>query len=492
MSKQNRVYQINQYCGFHKCLIGLKLQLNIRMKTRKCEKTLSLNFKKSLIAAPISDIIVFIRWRNYQLRFFLREERCMLHPGKHSGLLGLQKQSCMKATKRHSESSEENLFLSTQTLRSTQGDNSTTVSKSIMLLLVFVATCFFSEQAEAQTSIYVFGPDQSTVVKTGGFVGLHETYSISGQFRLTADLDSGVASFEKVDANLTDETGSLYDRSLDGIFNMTALAGTVIDDTTIEFEGKTAGGTGEPNNPYQIYTAEQMNIISTEPNDWDKHFELMEDIDLAGYIEKDFDIIGYWVDWSSPDNKPFTGVFDGNSHTISNFSYTSTDENCTGLFGYVTGVIKDLGLTDPNVDAGTGWHVGSLVGYLNNGTVINCYDQAGSVSGNGYVGGLVGYNYRGTITNCYSVTRVTGRSTVGGLIGSSCEGQVSSSFWDVETCGQITSAGGEGKTTSEMQTAGTYLNAGWDFVDETENGTEDIWWILEGRDYPRLWWELSD
>jgi len=21
------------------------------------------------------------------------------------------------------------------------------------------------------------------------------------------------------------------------------------------------------------------------------------------------------------------------------------------------------------------------------------------------------------------------------------------------------------------------------------NSTEDIWWILEGQDYPRLWWE---
>jgi hypothetical protein len=26
--------------------------------------------------------------------------------------------------------------------------------------------------------------------------------------------------------------------------------------------------------------------------------------------------------------------------------------------------------------------------------------------------------------------------------------------------------------------------------EETENGIEDIWWILEGQDYPRLWWEL--
>jgi len=45
--------------------------------------------------------------------------------------------------------------------------------------------------------------------------------------------------------------------------------------------------------------------------------------------------------------------------------------------------------------------------------------------------------------------------------------------------------------TAEMQTASTFLEAGWDFVDETANGTGDIWWILEGRDYPRLWWEIT-
>jgi len=35
------------------------------------------------------------------------------------------------------------------------------------------------------------------------------------------------------------------------------------------------------------------------------------------------------------------------------------------------------------------------------------------------------------------------------------------------------------------------LKAGWDFVGETANGTEDIWWILEGQDYPRLWWQTT-
>ena len=48
----------------------------------------------------------------------------------------------------------------------------------------------------------------------------------------------------------------------------------------------------------------------------------------------------------------------------------------------------------------------------------------------------------------------------------------------------------DGRTTAEMQTASTFIEADWDFVDETENGIEDIWWILEGQNYPRLWWEL--
>ena len=32
----------------------------------------------------------------------------------------------------------------------------------------------------------------------------------------------------------------------------------------------------------------------------------------------------------------------------------------------------------------------------------------------------------------------------------------------------------------------TFLEGASDFVNETENGTEDIWWIDEGQDYPRL------
>jgi hypothetical protein len=133
--------------------------------------------------------------------------------------------------------------------------------------------------------------------------------------------------------------------------------------------------------------------------------------------------------------------------------------------------------------------IGGLVG-LNSGTVDNCHSVS-AVSGDQYAGGLVGWNY-GALSNTYSVGTVTGNEHVGGLVGYNDRGIIGTSFWDIEVSGQLTSDGGAGKTTAEMQTATTFLDAGWDFIDEIENGTDDIWWILEGQDYPRLWWELEE
>ncbi len=89
------------------------------------------------------------------------------------------------------------------------------------------------------------------------------------------------------------------------------------------------GGAGEPNDPYLIYTPEQMNAIGADPNDWDKHFKLMADIDLSAYAGEEFNLIGArgTIDSRSHDipdvTQPtaFMGVFDGNGHTISNFTY---------------------------------------------------------------------------------------------------------------------------------------------------------------------------
>jgi hypothetical protein len=198
-----------------------------------------------------------------------------------------------------------------------------------------------------------------------------------------------------------------------------------------------------------------------------------------------------------------TGVVDGNEvagglvgynrGSITQSSSTGTvngNREVGGLVGSTHG-----GSITTSYSTGTisgDWGVGGLVG--RNGGGIGASYSTGTVHGNWGVGGLVGYNYVGSIAASYSTGTVSGNEEVGGLVG---YGEVSNfwqtnCFWNTETSGQDTSVWGTGKTTAEMQTTSTFLEAGWDFLGETANGTDDIWWILEGQDYPRLWWELVE
>ena len=192
--------------------------------------------------------------------------------------------------------------------------------------------------------------------------------------------------------------------------------------------------------------------------------------------------------------------FSGNYHGgLITWSHTTSTVHGVwdvgGLAGLNNGIIS-TSHSGGSVDGENS--VGGLVG-RNFRDVVNCYSNA-VVCGNESVGGLAGENDfsislpdHGTIRDCYSMGSVTGETAVGGLVGRDVSiGPITSSFWDIKTSKQDTSAGGAGLTTAEMQTTSTFLEAGWDFIGETDNGTEDIWWIDEGQDYPRLWWELED
>ncbi len=170
-------------------------------------------------------------------------------------------------------------------------------------------------------------------------------------------------------------------------------------------------------------------------------------------------------------------------------SYSSGSVNATYSGGGLVGTNGDSIVASYSSGSVSGKdNVGGLVGSNGGSIVASC--SSGSVSGTDSVGGLVGINYN-SIANSYSTGSVNGTYDVGGLVGENIRGSIDLSFWDIETSGWTTSAGGTGKTTAEMQTAKTFLDAGWDFVGETANGTADLWWIDEGKDYPRLWWELS-
>ena len=230
-----------------------------------------------------------------------------------------------------------------------------------------------------------------------------------------------------------------------------------------------------------------------------------------------------------------TGIVTGSELVggLTGYNYGSIESCCTT--GVTTGDSGVGGITGINggdmtmsystgTVSGSGW-VGGLAG-TSGGIITYCYSIASIVGHAHIAGGLTGRNV-GALTDCYARSEVIGGERVGGLVGTNenlitrchyagsvtgdrfvggCVGsnvingtsEIVSCFWDSEgsglpnMCGLGNCDDAGGRTTAEMQTATTFLEAGWDFIDETENGTDDIWWILEGQDYPRLWWELLE
>jgi hypothetical protein len=143
--------------------------------------------------------------------------------------------------------------------------------------------------------------------------------------------------------------------------------------------------------------------------------------------------------------------------------------------------------------------VGGLAGH-NVGKIANCF-ATGQVQGDDRIGGLLGDGQR-EIQFCYSTCRVSGRTLAGGFAGELDPWGplvVTACFWDIDASAKSDGvasmdpdpSGVQGLPAASMKTGSPFLAAGWDFVGETANGTEDIWWILEGKDYPRLSWEAA-
>jgi hypothetical protein len=181
------------------------------------------------------------------------------------------------------------------------------------------------------------------------------------------------------------------------------------------------GGSGEPNNPYLIYTAEQLNVIGKTYCHLERSFRLMADIDMNELGENEFVPIGQ--------NVGFTGIFDGDGHTIQNLSYQATGfSDFKGLFAQVGnyyeqipslngGEVKNLQLSSPNIVVPEGYGIGSLCGRLVGGTIENCSVTDCNVTGGDCTGGVVGYVINSVLNRIQCGGRVTGVDYVGGLAG---------------------------------------------------------------------------
>ena len=93
-------------------------------------------------------------------------------------------------------------------------------------------------------------------------------------------------------------------------------------------EDRYEGGCGSLSDPYRISTADQLAAIAHYPQDFNSCFILLNDIDMNEAIFYPCFPIGS-VD------APFTGIIDGQGHTISHFVYDEYEEDYSGLVGYL-------------------------------------------------------------------------------------------------------------------------------------------------------------
>ncbi len=286
-------------------------------------------------------------------------------------------------------------------------------------------------------------------------------------------------------------------------------------------------GSGTSNDPYQISNLTDLCWLSQNPSSWDKYFIQINDIDASSTSSWSG---GFGFSPIGNNNDYFEGSYDGQGYAIEGL-YINRSSSYVGLFGDMmgTGPVKNLIMRNVNITGDT--FVGGLVGQQNYKVITNC-SVTGSVSGAGYVGGVVGLEQysaevnecrslcsvsgtfyvgslvggarfsavinnsyaRGSVdgtnsyiggllggnadgcqvNNCYATGSVSGDSQVGGLVGEN-EGTVSNSFYDQITTGQDDTGKGSPKTTAEMKDYTTFINAGWDYVAETVNGSDDDW-----------------
>lgn len=136
--------------------------------------------------------------------------------------------------------------------------------------------------------------------------------------------------------------------------------------------GPFAGGDGSVSNPYIIESSSQLDAVHYY---LDKCFALSGDIvfDVTDFAEGgDFYNGGKgWIPIGE-----FTGIFDGCGYEIKGLAAKS--DTGGGLFGNVSGTIKNLGLTDFDIECVAAENVypncGSVSAYLS-GTMVNCYTR---------------------------------------------------------------------------------------------------------------------
>ena len=292
----------------------------------------------------------------------------------------------------------------------------------------------------------------------------------------------------------------------------------------------------------KITTGCPMITVNDEQKEQCKGYELVADLDFndnASYSSTSNKVIWTTGPGWEPirgGSKPFSSIFKGNNHTISNLMINREGADNIGLFSRIRNGMEIDGVHLYNIEIVGHDNVGGLVGTNRRGSITRSSVSGGSIEGKGdfigglagsnsgsvsksyasvnvsgtnqgmgtYVGGLVGDNSGqitdsyatgnvddgteaigglvgendGDIKNSYAAGTIAGTSSVGGLVGASY-GTITHSYWDKTTNGRERSTDDMGKTTEQLQSpmTATGIYSSW---------SEEIWDFGTNKQYPAL------
>ena len=227
--------------------------------------------------------------------------------------------------------------------------------------------------------------------------------------------------------NISVNGNNLYYRSLNGVGAHPYASDAYNPSSLVPSTGVSGGETCHI--ALVIETVTQLENLAQKVNEGEAfsgiNVDLVENLDLNNEA---------WTPIGGT-NTPFSGVFNGNDHTISNLLIEGNDSE-VGLFGYTTnGEIKNL--TIKNADVSGYLNVGVLVGtpYTSKYSNITITGDI-KVEGFAYVGGVGGKNAYASWTNvtvnasegsyvkANSISDKEYRTYVGGVIGFMGEGSI--------------------------------------------------------------------
>jgi|GEM_PF-6588102 len=240
------------------------------------------------------------------------------------------------------------------------------------------------------------------------------------------------------------------------------------------------GGSGTAGDPYQVTNWEELHALR---DNLSAHYILMNDLGpgTTGYDDyasptadggQGWEPIGEVIDPDAGLFDGFTGVFDGDNHTIYSLYINRPEGIGVGLFAVTEedAQVKNVGLEDVDITSYIG--VGGLIGaHLSSGDVTNTYvtGEIYGVSGSEAVGGLIGVAGDVSIVSNSHANQISvrGDSEVGGLIGVA-EGTLT----DLHVTGEVQGDKRVGGLIGELEEASLVNSYADVTVDGRENGRD--------------------